>query len=62
MSRFVFAAAIAALAFVTVSGISQAAPVAPLPAGVVSDAGAGNITKVYWHHRHWRHWCRWHRC
>jgi hypothetical protein len=45
-----------------VSGNSQAAPIAPLPAGVASDASAGNITQVYWRHRHWHHWCRWHRC
>ena len=55
------AVAIAALAFTTVSGVSQAAPVAPLPAGVAADAGAGHLTLVYWHHRHWhhRHWRHW---
>jgi hypothetical protein len=65
MIRTAFAIAIAALAFAAVSGVSQATPNAPLPAGVASDAGAGNITQVYWHrhwHRHWHHWCRWHRC
>ena len=62
MIRLTFAVAIVALAFAAVSGNSQAAPIAPLPAGVASDASGGNITQVYWRHRHWHHWCRWHRC
>lgn len=61
MIRMAFAIAIAALVFAAVSGASHAAPIAPLPAGVASDAGAGNITQVYWHHRHyWHHHCWWH--
>jgi hypothetical protein len=58
MIRMAFAVAIATLAFTTVSGVSQAAPIAPLPTGVKSDAAAGNITQVYWHRHHhcwWRH-------
>ena len=56
MIRTAFAVVIGALAFTTVSGISQAAPVAPLPAGVASDAAAGNLTQVWWHHHHhWHH-------
>ena len=62
MIRLAFAVVIGALAFTAVSGVSQAAPAAPLPAGVASDAAAGNVTQVWWHHRHWHHhhWCRWH--
>jgi hypothetical protein len=69
MIRTVFAMAVAALVLAAVSGTSQAAPIAPLPAGAAS--GQGNFTQVYWHHgwhhgwhggwhRHWRH-CWWHR-
>jgi hypothetical protein len=58
MIRATFAIAIAALAFTAFSGTSQAAPMAPLPAGVASDAAAGNVTQVYWH-RHWHHHCWW---
>jgi hypothetical protein len=43
MVRTVFAVAIVALAFASVSGVSHAAPVAPLPSGVASDAASGNI-------------------
>ena len=60
MIRLTFAAAIAALVFAALPGASQAAPIAPLPAGVASDASNGHVTQVWWH-RH-RHWCRWHRC
>lgn len=65
MIRTVFAMAVAALVLAAVSGTSQAAPIAPLSAGVTS--GQGDVTQVYWHrgwhggwHRHWRH-CWWHR-
>ena len=58
MLRTMFAMAVAGLVLAAVSGTSQAAPIAPLPAGVAAhDAGndSGNLTKVYWHHRHcWR--------
>jgi hypothetical protein len=54
MIRTVFAMAVAALLLAAVSGTSQAAPIAPLPAGVAADHGA--VTHVWWHrHRHcWR--------
>jgi hypothetical protein len=42
----VFAVAVAAAVFVAVSGVLQAAPIAPLPAGVLSDAAAGNVTQM----------------
>jgi len=49
-----FAMAVAALVFAAVSGTSQAAPMAPLPAGVTA-ADHGYVTHVHWHYRHcWR--------
>jgi hypothetical protein len=49
--------AIAALAFTAVSGTSQAAPIAPLPA-VSTDNGG--LTQVYWHHGYgWHRHCWW---
>ena len=66
MIRTIFAMAVATFIVAAVSGTSQAAPIAPLSAGVV--AGTPGITPVYyhhryyyhrhWHHRHWhhRHW------
>jgi hypothetical protein len=57
MKRTVFAFAVAALTLAAAS-VSQAAPVAPLPAGV--KAGASALTHVqYWRWRH-GHWCYWH--
>ncbi len=54
MIRTVFAMAVAALVFAAVSGTSQAAPMAPLPAGVAA-ADHGAVTHVWYHHRHcWR--------
>jgi len=54
MIRTVVAMAVAALVFAAVSGASQAAPIAPLPAEV-SAADHGVVTNVWWHHRHcWR--------
>jgi hypothetical protein len=35
--------------------ISQASPIAPLPAGVVSDVSSGNFTRVRWWRPGW-HW------
>jgi hypothetical protein len=53
MTRTIFAMAVAGLIFAAVSGTSQAAPIAPLPAGAAADHGG--VTQVYWHHRHcWR--------
>jgi hypothetical protein len=61
MIRTIFAMAVAALFFAAVSGTSQAAPIAPLPAGVASDSAG--LTPVYWHYHYhyhygWRH-CWW---
>jgi hypothetical protein len=47
---FIAAASIAT----AVSGISQAAPIAPLPAGVTTDAG--NLTPVYYYRHHYRYY------
>ena len=55
MKKTVFALAVAAFALAAVPA-SQAAPVAPLPAGVA--AANGNVVHVqfwWWHHRHWLH-------
>jgi hypothetical protein len=64
MIRTVFAVGLAALVLAAVSGLSQAAPIAPLPAGVASDAASSHVTPVWcgWRCRHWHRWCRWHRC
>ena len=64
MIRMVFAVGLAALVWAAVSAASQAAPVAPLPAGVASEAASGHVTPVWcgWHCRHRHHWCRWHHC
>ena len=51
MLRTMFALAVAGLIVAAVSGTSQAAPIAPLAAGVTAFH-SGNLTKVYWHHRH----------
>jgi hypothetical protein len=53
MFRTIFAVAISGLVLAAISGASQATPIAPLPAGVVSDAADANVTQV--------HWCGW-RC
>jgi hypothetical protein len=62
MIRIAFAVAIATLALTTASEISQAAPIAPLPTGVASEAASGNVTQVWcgWRCRHWHRWH--HRC
>ena len=46
MTRTIFAMAVAGVIFAAVSGTSQAAPIAPLPAGVANDSSG--ITQVYW--------------
>jgi hypothetical protein len=63
MTRTFFAMAVAGLIFASLSGTSQAAPIAPLPAAAASEQG--NLTQVYWRygwHRGWhRHcWRGWH--
>ncbi len=56
MKKTVFAIALAALTCTAVSGIAQAAPIAPLPNGVAADASHGNVTKAwYYHYHHWHH-------
>ena len=58
MLRTVFAIAVAGLIFADLSGIAQAAPVAPLPAGIT--AGLSDLTDVSWR-RCWRdRWGRMH--
>ncbi len=52
MLRTMFALVVAGLLVTAVSATSRAAPAAPLPAGVTA---AGNLTKVYYHHR-WHCW------
>jgi hypothetical protein len=53
MIRTVFAMAVATLAIAAVSGTSQAAPIAPLSAGVIADTPG--VTPVYYHHRYYHH-------
>jgi hypothetical protein len=61
-----FAMMAAAFLMAAVSGTSQAAPIAPLPAGVANDHAG--LTQVYWRRpygrRHcwigrWGHWHCW---
>jgi hypothetical protein len=47
MLRTMFAMTVAGLLFAAVSGTSQAAPIAPLPASVANGTGA--VTQVYWY-------------
>ena len=56
MKRTVLAFAVAALTLAAVS-VSQAAPVAPLPAGVTGDHG--NLTQVQWRYRYRHRHCWW---
>jgi hypothetical protein len=51
---FIAAATISA----AVSGISQAAPIAPLPEAVTTDAG--NLTPVYYYGHHYRYHSHYH--
>ena len=66
MIRRVLAAAIVALALVAAPGVSHAAPAAPLPPGVASNAASGHIIQAWcgWRCRHWRsyHYWRWYHC
>jgi hypothetical protein len=55
MKKTVFAIALAALACTAVSGMAQAAPIAPLPAGVAADADNGYVTKAWYYYHHHRH-------
>src|ERR1700722_15004500 len=59
MIRTFSAMAIAGLVLMAVAGTSQAAPIAPLPAGVMADHG--KVMQVRWHRRcRRRSWGRWH--
>jgi hypothetical protein len=65
MIRIWFAIAVAAFIFAAGVGVSRAAPIAPLPAGVAKDAASGNVTHVWyrWHRWGWGYhhsWCYWH--
>ena len=62
MRRTAFALIVAALAFIAVAGTSQAAPIAPLAAGVTGNTDHDGLTQVYWHrgwgwHRGWHRRC-----
>jgi hypothetical protein len=66
MKRTALAFAVAALTLAAVS-VSQAAPVAPLAAGVAAGNNVTHVQYWRWHHRHhhcwvgpYGHWhCRW---
>jgi hypothetical protein len=59
MLRLLFAVGIAGLVFAGGSGITQAAPILPLPAA--GTAGIDNVTDVQWGRHCWRdHWGRLH--
>jgi hypothetical protein len=47
MPRSFFAIATVALALTAFSGVSRATPIAPFPEGVASEAGSGDVTKVW---------------
>lgn len=52
MTRTIFAMAVAGLVFAAATATSQAAPMAPLPAGVTTT-DHGTVTQVrWWYHRH----------
>jgi hypothetical protein len=55
MTRTMFAMTVAGLIFAAVSGTSQAAPIAPIPAGVAN--GGSGLTQVYWVHPGWHRRC-----
>jgi hypothetical protein len=51
MKRTVFAMAVVALVLAAVSGTSQAAPIAALPAAASTDVGS--VTPVYYYRRYY---------
>ena len=55
MIRTACAIAVATVLVAGVSGVSQAAPIAPLPTGVASDAASGNVIQAWcgWRCRRW---------
>ncbi len=54
MKRTLFAISIAALTLGAAS-IAQAAPIAPLPAGVTAAGNGVTHVQWWWRHRHWHH-------
>ena len=72
MVRVVFAFSIVAVASMATSGMTQAMPIAPLPAEVTTDAAIaipvyyyrGRYYPYLWRHHHYRHrhyrYGRWH--
>jgi hypothetical protein len=63
MVRFAFAISIAAVASMAASGMSQALPIAPLPAEVMTEAAdtipvyyyGGRYYPYRWRHHYYRH-------
>ena len=55
MTRMLLAIAVAGVMWAAIPTSSQAAPIAPQPAGVAADHG--DLTQVYWrrYHHHYRH-------
>ena len=64
MIRTAFAIAVAASVLAAVPEVSQAAPIAPLPAGMAHEAAAGNLIQAWcgWRCRHYYRWHYWHHC
>jgi hypothetical protein len=59
MKRTLFAFAVAALAL-SAASVSQAAPIAPLPASAAVNQSGLTKVQYWWHHRHWHHCGWWH--
>jgi hypothetical protein len=59
MKRTVFALAVAAVTLAAVT-VSQAAPIAPLPAGTAADQGNLTHVQYMWHGHSWAHCGWWH--
>jgi hypothetical protein len=57
LHKLAFAIAVATVAYATVSGVTKAASIAPLPAAVTSHAR--DITPAYYYRRHYYPY-RWH--
>ena len=60
MLRTMLAVTIAALIYGLVPATSQAAPIAPLSAGVTSNGSGLTQVRWHWHYHHWHHcWHCW---
>ena len=55
--RVAFTIAVAAAAYTGVSGVTNAAPIAPLPSTATTDVG--NLTPAHYYHGHYYRY-RWH--